>query len=79
MIFSERIILQFRFIQNIEWHSQVLISFTVVCIIESSGIKFNIKGTTWKKSTAGIRKYFEMADNENTRYHNLCDMAKVLL
>lgn len=32
-------------------------------------MKFNAKGTTWKKAKVGIRKYFEMADNENTIYH----------
>lgn len=42
-------------------------------------MKFNAKSTTWKKSTVGIRKYFGMADNENTTCHNLCDVSKVLL
>lgn len=29
-------------------------------------MKFKADCSTWKKSTMGIRKYFEMADNENT-------------
>lgn len=32
-------------------------------------MKFNAKGTTWKKFKVGIRTYFEMADNENAIYH----------
>lgn len=31
-------------------------------------MKFNAKGTTWKKAKVVIRKYFETADNENTIY-----------
>ena len=31
-------------------------------------MKFNAKSTTLKKAKVGIRKYFEMADNENTIY-----------
>lgn len=46
---------------------------------QSDEIKFSAKSTTWKKSTVGIKKYFEMADNENITYHNWCDVAKVLL
>lgn len=41
-------------------------------------MKFKADCATWKKSTMGVRKYFEMADDENTTY-NLCDAAKVLL
>lgn len=42
-------------------------------------MKFKAKHATWKISTMGIRKYFEMADNENSTCHNLCDAAEVLL
>lgn len=31
-------------------------------------MKFNAKNTTLKKAKVGIKKYFEMADNENTIY-----------
>lgn len=41
-------------------------------------MKFSAKNTPWKKSTMGIKKYFEMADYENTICHNLCDVADVL-
>lgn len=41
-------------------------------------MKFSAKSTPWKKSTMGIKKYFEMADYEKTMYHNMCDVANIL-
>lgn len=83
MVFSERnhtsrVIIN-RFICNTEWHSQILSSYTIICIIWRNKMKCNAKGTTGKKFTMGLRQYFEMADNKNTTCHNRCDVAQVLL